>query len=292
MEEQCNDAVQIPPSQASLCRRNSGRRKNEDMVTERLHYFHPRVNGQKYSFGSTEPASSDSKLDDLCPASLEQRVTACTDVFDVWNTEARRRRASFATRGAFHNPRRRTLSTGLSSFSFVSAEGSTSERERARSDSISRSSSSSVRSNTLVIRITPSNSSTSLSDLQDAGAHEQDACGRSSPSSGCVLDSDISEVVARELPISLGSSSSRSSISELASISEIHDLGQGSEGPNQKESFGVAIGRSVMPCEDPGHPSANPQADTAGSVGDLSRYRRILQRLRRFRGFSRLRAQT
>lgn len=261
------------------------------MVTERLHYFLPRVNGQKYSFGSTESTASDSKLDDLCPASLEQRVTACTDVFDVWNTEARRRRASFATRGAFHNPRRRTLSTGLSSFSIVSAEGSTSGRERARSGSISRSSSSSVRSNTLVIRITPSNSSTSLSDLQEASTEGKEACGRSSPSSGCVLDCDVSEIVTSELPVSLGSSSSRSSISELASIPEIQGNVHESEGKIHNENFGGAAGHTIQPSKNPVHLGETPETPVSEEPArELSRYRRILLRLRCCCAFLRWRA--
>lgn len=304
------DASQVVPLMEAdggrnLRRQNSGRRKNEDMVTERLHYFHPRVNGQKYSFGNTDSAFSDSKLDDLCPASLEQRVTACTDVFDVWNTEARRRRVSVATRGSFHNPRRRTLSSGLSSFSFVSAEGSTSGRERAVSDSISRSSSSSTRSNTLVIRITPSNSSGSLSDLPGASPSEKEACGRSSPSSGCVGETEISEIVGRELPVSLGSSSSQTSVSDdvARSVSEIYANGSESENDVRKEKAEGAFACSIVPRDTVDHRSGVPEQAHAAAPKvsiiaeqdlelepESSRCRRLVQRMRRFCSISRWRA--
>jgi hypothetical protein len=201
-------------SMSQLC---PSREKNEDMVTERLHYFHSKVGGQKYTFGNLPSSSSCTNVDDLCPASLEQRVSACTDVFDVWNTEARRRRVSVAAHGS-HNPRRRSLSTGLSSFSFVSntTQGSTSRRERAMSDSISRSSSSSARIPTLVIRITPSNSYGSLSDLPVVLASPFGGRMASCPSSGCVGGSDGSEEGRGSQPISLNSSSSLKSTSDFS----------------------------------------------------------------------------
>jgi hypothetical protein len=211
---------------------SAGRELNTDMVTERLHYFHTGTSGQKYSFGGRVRSFADDALDDPCPASMEQRVSACTDVFEVWNDEARRRRVSagvnYSARGS-HDPRRRSLSSGLSSFSCTSSrEGSTSGRERAGSDSCSRSSSASGRGgSTLVIRITPSNSCASLSDLPGVHVHPSGEDGvNSSPSSGCIGATDESDQGRTHLPTSLASSSTISSAAcESRGSSEFVDDG-------------------------------------------------------------------
>lgn len=173
--------------------------KSEDMVTERLHYFYSGTGTQRQrcSFSRNE-SSSAGMVDDRCPSSLEQRASACTEVFEVWNTEAWRRqlgRSASSWRDG-HNPRLRSLSASLSSLSYASSvEGSTSGRSLDHAgelNALSRSSSSSRAH--VVIRITPSNSSGSLSNLSDLptsyvseerGASTED-CSLSLPSSGCV----------------------------------------------------------------------------------------------------------
>lgn len=167
--------------------------KKEDMVTERLHYFHAcsGTQRQRYSF-SPNDSSPTGMVDDLCPSSLEQRVSACTEVFEVWNNEAWRRRASSSASSSrdAHNPHWRSLSASLSSLSYTpSKEGSTFARcseHAGENQQVSRSSSSP--STHVVIRITPSNSSGSLSNLSDMpnnNISSADDCASSLPSSGC-----------------------------------------------------------------------------------------------------------
>lgn len=174
--------------------------KREDMITERLHYFYSGIGtqGQRCSFSRNENSSA-GMVDELCPSSQEQRASACTEVFEVWNTEAWRRqigRSASSSRDG-HNPRLRSLSTSLASFSYLSSvEGSTSGRaldQAGELNALPRSSPSSRAH--VVIRITPSNSSGSLGNLSDLPSsyvsEESEAstedCALSLPSSGCVI---------------------------------------------------------------------------------------------------------
>lgn len=226
--------------------------RSEDMVTERLHHFHTGSGTERHrcSFSRAESSSSTGIVDDLCPSSLEQRVSACTEVFEVWNTEAWRRRvsrSSSSSRGA-HNPRLRSLSTSVSKSYASSIEGSTSGRfsEHAGEGSSTISRSSSSRSTHLVIRIAPSNSSGSsgnLSDLPNLYTSPTEDCALSLPSSGCATDDSVHHGMQTTDELGV-SSQTPEGIAGIISLTRT-----GSSMPNQeKQSSNISASEDEHTC--------------------------------------------